>query len=165
MHTNIPEYLIVHHTGGTNSDPLADTSNHTFEIVDEYHKSLGWGQIGYHWFIEKDGKIRKGRNESDEGAHTIGYNTKSIGVCLAGNFDATIPTKEQEQSLSTLLKDIRTRYTIPVDKIMPHRKFASKTCYGSLLSDTWAQDILLNASTKERLIEKIKELQELADKL
>ena len=53
---NIPEYIIVHHTGGTDDNPLADTSHHTFEIVDAYHKSLGWDGIGYNWFIEKDGK-------------------------------------------------------------------------------------------------------------
>ncbi len=165
MPTNIPEFIIVHHTGGTSADPHADTAHHTLEIVDAYHKSLGWGMIGYHWFIEKDGKTRKGRAENDEGAHTLGANTKSIGVCLAGNFDVTLPTKEQIQSLIVCLKDIRSRYKIPVANILPHRKFSVKTCYGSLLSDTWAQDLLLQQTLKERLLEKIEELREIANAL
>jgi len=139
---NNPEYLIVHHTGGTASDPLADTSHHTFEIVDAYHKSLGWGKIGYHYFIEKDGKTTQGREESEQGAHTIGYNDKSIGICLAGNFDATLPTHEQKLALKALMQDILTRFEISPDRIVPHRNFANKSCYGNRIGDNWAREIL-----------------------
>jgi len=156
---NIPEYIIVHHTGGTQADPLADTSHHTMEIVDNYHKSLGWDGIGYNWFIEKDGKIRKGRDETKAGAHTIGYNEKSIGVCLAGNFDATIPTKEQEISLVTVIKDIRSRYKIKLENIVPHRIFANKTCYGRRLSDDWARNLIQENPQKAILLKIVLELQ------
>lgn len=165
MPTNIPEFIIVHHTGGTSADPLADTSHHTFEGVNAYHKSLGWKMIGYHWYIEKNGAIKKGRNETDEGAHTLGMNTKSIGVCLAGNFDTTLPTAEQIQSLIVCLKGIRSRYKIPVANILPHRKFSVKTCYGSKLPDTWAQDLLLDTKAKAQLLEKIEELRVLVNAL
>ena len=43
-------------TGGTDANPLLDTSNHTAEMVDAWHKAKGWDGIGYNWFIEKDGK-------------------------------------------------------------------------------------------------------------
>jgi N-acetylmuramoyl-L-alanine amidase len=141
---NKPEYIIVHHTGGTDADPLADTSYHTLEIVDAYHKSLGWNGIGYNWFVEKTGLLRKGRDEKLTGAHTIGYNNKSIGICLAGNFDATFPTTKQIETLKKLLEDKSLEYGITIDKIVPHRKFAKKTCYGVNLSDTWASDLLKN---------------------
>lgn len=155
---NFPEFIIVHHTGGTDTNPLADTSSHTFEIVDIYHKSLGWEAIGYHYFIEKDGNIKTGRPEDYHGAHCIGYNEKSIGICLAGNFDLTLPTQEQINSLRELLSKIREKYKIPLENIVPHRKFAQKTCYGSKLPDTWARSLVKVATPKETVIAKLDEI-------
>jgi N-acetylmuramoyl-L-alanine amidase len=140
---NTPKYIIVHHTGGTDKNPLADTSSHTAVQVDFYHKSKGWDGIGYNWFIEKDGKVVKGRDEAKTGAHTIGYNEKSIGICLAGNFDSTLPTLSQIESLTKLLREKMAQYSIPVDNIVPHRTFANKTCYGKKLPDGWAKSLVL----------------------
>lgn len=142
---NKPTKLIIHHTGGTNADPLADTSHHTFKDVDSYHKSLGWGGCGYHYFIEKDGKVTQGRKDSEEGAHTIGQNTSSLGICLAGNFDLTLPTQAQEDALRDLLKQKTKEHNI--SQILPHRAFAKKSCYGKKLSDTWASDLVNDQAT------------------
>lgn len=143
---NIPEYIIVHHTGGTDANPLADTSHHTAKDVDAWHRAKGWNGIGYNWFIEKDGKTVKGRDEKSEGAHTIGYNNKSIGICLAGNFDATMPATAQIESLRILLKQKMVEFKIPKEKIVPHRTFANKTCYGNKLSESWARDLVATTS-------------------
>lgn len=136
--------IIIHHTGGTDADPLADTSGHTFKTVDAYHKtkfnfksSLGH-YIGYHYFIDKTGETTKGRDESEAGAHTIGHNM-DIGICLAGNFDATMPTEAQVTALKTLIGDIKSRHTI--EKVVPHRHFAKKSCYGMNLTDDWAANL------------------------
>jgi len=158
---NEPKYLIVHHTGGTDLDPLADTSQHTFEIVDAYHKSLGWGKIGYHYFIDKAGNLTQGRKDGEEGAHTIGYNTQSLGICLAGNFDVTLPTQQQINTLTKLLNDKVKQYSIPVEKIVPHRCFSSKTCYGKLLADDWARKLIVINKPKSRLRIIIEELEKL----
>jgi len=139
---NTPTKIIVHHTGGSNQDPLADTSHHTFETVDKYHKSLGWGKIGYHYFIEKNGRVQQGRLDHETGAHTIGENNSSLGICLAGNFDATLPTVAQIESLKKLLIEKTSLYQIPANKILPHRTFSPKTCYGKKLSNTWAAELL-----------------------
>ena len=138
----------MHHTGGSNANPLNDSSNFTFEQCNELHKqnwdfisSLGY-YVGYHYYISKDGTVKQARADTDEGAHCVGYNTSSIGICLAGNFDATLPTQAQTVSLKNLLKLKSDQYSIPLDKIVPHRKFANKTCYGKKLSDTWASDLI-----------------------
>lgn len=143
---NKPEMLIVHHSGGTDANPLADTSHHTIEQVRAWHLAKGWDDIGYNWFIEKDGKVKKGRDEKIQGAHTVGYNTKSIGVCFAGNFDATYPTKEQEEGFKFFYRELVKRYSnITPDKVYPHRKFAVKTCYGNKLGDEWASKLAQKA--------------------
>lgn len=144
---NKPNKIIVHHSGGSDANPLQDSSNFTVQACNELHKkfgmksSLGWW-VGYHYYIEKNGKVTHTRGHNDTGAHTIGQNGSSIGICLAGNFDATLPTEAQIQSLKTLLNKLTTDLKITRNEIYPHRKFAQKTCYGSKLSDTWAKDLL-----------------------
>lgn len=158
---NKPEYLIVHHTGGTDADPLADTSSHTFEVVDEWHKSLGWGKIGYHYFIDKAGNVTQGRKDDEEGAHTIGYNTKSLGICLAGNFDVTLPTKAQINSLTDILLLKSKQYAIPLENIVPHRFASGKTCYGKLLADDFARKLIVMGKPLSKLALLIQQLQAL----
>ena len=143
---NTPKVLIVHHSGGTDADPLADTSHHTAEMIKTWHLAKGWDDIGYNWVIEKTGKIVKGRDEKIAGAHTIGWNTMSIGVCLSGNFDATLPTPEQISSFKKLYLELKERYPVlEPDKVFPHRKFAQKTCYGRKLRDDWASNLAREA--------------------
>jgi len=141
---NFPTQIIVHHSGGTNANPLEDTSHHTAQIMETYHLSLGWDGLGYHYVIHKDGEVWKGRPEHRNGAHTRGYNTSSIGICLSGNFDATLPTEQQKASLKSLLLDIKTRHSI--QSIVPHRKYANKSCFGRNLADDWASDLLKKSS-------------------
>jgi hypothetical protein len=152
-------WIIIHHTGGTELDPLADTSNHTFEIVNAWHRndphvwlghysSLGFA-IGYHYFIDKTGKLTQGRKDGEQAAHTKGYNNNltdpddnsAIGICLAGNFDVTFPTKEQTDTLKKLLNEKRKEHIIPRDRIVPHNRFSKKTCYGRNLDPMWASNL------------------------
>lgn len=155
-----PHWLILHHTGGTKTDPRADTSHHTFEDVNAWHKqdenvwlgelsSLGYS-CGYTYYIDKKGKVTQARADGEQAAHCKGYNNNdwdieanaSIGICLAGNFDVTFPTSEQIKSLELLLLRLTTKYSIPKEKIVAHRKFASKTCFGRNLPDDWGQTLL-----------------------
>lgn len=151
MSTNIPTKIIVHHTGGSAIDPLQDSSNFTFDQCNEQHRisfnlksSLGF-YIGYHYYISKDGTIKQGRLDTDEGAHTIGQNLSSLGICLAGNFDATLPTQAQIATLTTFLVQKSKQYNITSENVFPHRHFAAKTCYGNKLGDSWAADLLRKA--------------------
>lgn len=140
---NKPAYIFVHHTGGTDKNPLEDTSHHTFENVQSWHiNGLGWENFGYHWFIDKKGKVTQGRPEHYHGAHAKGYNKKSVGICLAGNFDATMPTKAQSEALGSLLRDVMGRWDLASSKIFPHRHVANKTCYGNKLGDDWARNLV-----------------------
>lgn len=165
--TNYPNWIIIHHTGGTDENPLASTKHHTFGIVNEYHRkkwnfksSLGL-YAGYHYFIDYEGNITQARAENEEGAHTLGMNTSSIGICLAGNFDRPkeVPSKEQKDALKKLLKEIMARHNIPAKRIVPHRHFSSKTCYGKNLKDDWASRMVdlaefQNYQEKENVLKK-----------
>lgn len=147
---NKPNKIIVHHFGGTEANPLADSSKATAQEVDSWHKARWPGftsqefrndngelyHVGYHFVIERNGKIVQCRGYKEEGAHCIGQNKSSIGVALAGNFDLTRPTAAQEKSFVKLYRQIKAAYPdISAEDIYPHRKYANKTCYGRNLDD------------------------------
>ncbi len=166
-----PNNLIVHHTGGTESNPLQDSSNYTVYQCNQDHKirfgmksSLGWW-VGYHYFIDKNGVLTKTRKDLEEGAHTKGYNNTaydkvnfpqnlSVGICLAGNFDTTLPTEAQKATLKKLLTDKTKEYGIALKNIVPHRAHAQKTCYGNKLGESWARN-LLSSSIPEPKVEPV----------
>ena len=134
---NKPDKIIVHHTAVSRTYPQ-------FSEVDRYHKSrefprssLGY-YIGYHVLIERDGIVRYPRAISDEGAHCKGQNFTSIGIALAGNFDAEHPSAKQVDKLGITITRLMKLYKIPITRIYPHRRFRPTSCYGKLLSDKWA---------------------------
>lgn len=107
--------------------------------IREWHLERGWSDIGYHYVINngkvfkddkinqrvQDGFIEKGRDDSTVGAHTQGQNSNSIGICLIGNKDFT---KEQFDSLDTLLKSLLKVYNLTKNDVYGHYNFSSKTC-------------------------------------
>ena len=139
------KYLIVHSEGSpviTNA-PRVDIVNQEHRQRFDMRSSLGWW-VGYTYFIEKSGKVIQCRKDTEEGAHTKGYNM-NIGICLAGNGDVEVPTPAQVLSLKNLLEEKSKLYNIQKENIVPHRHFLQhheKTCYGSLIADTWAQNII-----------------------
>lgn len=72
----------------------------------------GFRDIGYHFYITRDGTIHKGRNLEDVGAHCLHHNSHSIGICYEGGLDATgtpkdTRTLEQRASLLALLRELK----------------------------------------------------------
>ena len=115
---NKPKYIIVH------CSATKVTSNITVEQIVSMHKQRGFNTIGYHYYITKDGVIHKGRDESIDGAHCLGYNAKSIGICYEGGLDKNGKAKDtrtdaQKESLISLIKQLKGKYKI--DKVMGHR--------------------------------------------
>ena len=94
----------------------------------------GWSDIGYHYYVTKDGKVHPCRPEDKVGAHVKGFNLKSIGICYEGGLledgtPADTRTAEQIRSLHFLLKDLIRKY--PEAEIVGHRdllKYRTKAC-------------------------------------
>ena len=117
-----PTKIIIHHGGGWLD----------FKGVNDYHKKL-WGfksslgyYAGYQYFIERTGKVYQARADNEEGAHTRGYNKKSIGMCLMGNGDEKDFTEFQYNSLKKLIEEKKDQYGIT--KIYPHSAFSKTIC-------------------------------------
>lgn len=103
--------------------------------IRSWHRANGWNDIGYHWIIDRDGAYMVGRAETTVGAHTIGKNTGTIGVCLLGGHGSAETdqffdnyTFEQQEALLLLIEAIRSR--TPIKKVSGHNEYAAKACPG-----------------------------------
>ena len=120
---NSPISVIIHHTAVDNLTP---------ENINEDNKRRGYGGIGYHFYIRKDGSVYRGREEKLEGAHTIGRNYDSIGICIEGNFENEELSETQERSLVMLIADMIIKYNI--SDIIGHKDEYQTLCPGRNLS-------------------------------
>lgn len=125
MATNSKITDITVHCSATSPNTSA-----TVKDISRWHAQRGFiapaaGQpiCGYHWVIQRDGVIEKGRNEQYVGAHVANHNTNNLGICLAGGVDKDGPdgkpvnnfTLKQFAALEALIGDIRKRHgNVPV---------------------------------------------------
>ena len=96
--------------------------------IKRWHKERGFDDIGYHYVIDLDGTIEKGRDEALVGAHCKGYNATSIGICYVGGCDKNMKAKdtrtpEQIRSMLSLVRKLVNKYKIPVTQIWAHHDF------------------------------------------
>ena len=71
--------------------------------------------IGYHYYITRDGVVHEGRPIEKVGAHCEGHNSHSIGVCYEGGLDANgkpadTRTDAQRKALKSLIEDLHQRF-------------------------------------------------------
>lgn len=97
------------------------------EIRDLHVKQNGWADIGYHLVIRRDGTVEDGRPISKAGAHAVGYNAKSVGVCMIGGVEKDRGrlvavnnfTEAQWVSLKTVLTNLLREF--PDSSVIGHR--------------------------------------------
>jgi len=91
----------------------------------------GWSDIGYHYIVRLDGTIEKGRLISKAGAHCLGHNAHSIGICyVGGRHDGKkgvdTRTKQQKGAMTKLIYNLIQMYRCDVHG---HRDYTKgKTC-------------------------------------
>jgi len=152
-----PEFIIVHHIGGSDAKPLADTSSFSLEQLDKEHKkrfgiksSLGY-YVAYNYYILQDGTLIQTREDTERDMDALGYNFNSISVCLQGNFDCTMPTEKQKVVMSKLILQKSDQYNIKFGDIIFHRDIANKTCPGI----NFTKRMLLNSLIKQANIRQL----------
>lgn len=119
--------------------------------IRRWHQKKGWRDIGYHFVILNGrpkpdlflgalvGSIEAGRDldgddvieENEVGAHALGYNGNSVGICLIGKGPRFLET--QLAALESLCKALMARYNVPPTNVLGHYQTASgkkegKTC-------------------------------------
>jgi len=100
------------------------TSSGSAESFARYHvQNNGWPGIGYHFVIEKDGKIKWCHDVQKRSYHVGNSNTKSVGVCMVGDFRNSEPTTQQQTSLHKLLRWLMQELNVPVENVQGHSEF------------------------------------------
>ncbi|MDX1681496.1 MAG: peptidoglycan recognition family protein [Phycisphaeraceae bacterium] len=127
--------ITVHHEGWTPVwfDDDKQTAARLDSIRRSHLKRMRAGDIGYHFVIDRGGRIWQGRDLRYQGAHVKNHNEHNIGVMVLGNFDLQRPATVQISTLQKLLSALRASYDVPVRRIHTHRELNPTTCPGKHL--------------------------------
>ena len=100
----------------------------TVEQLRQCHLQRGFKDIGYHFYITRNGELHHCRPVSEPGAHVRGFNRHSIGICYEGGLDeegrpADTRTQAQRFALLDLLTILKHQY--PDAQILGHYQLSA----------------------------------------
>lgn len=96
-------------------------------VMRDWHvNGNGWSDVGYHYFIKKDGTLQAGRPLSRDPAAQAGNNRGTIAICLHGLAKERF-TKAQFDTLIGLCREINQAYSGMIT-FHGHCEVSSKTC-------------------------------------
>lgn len=136
-------WIVIHYSA------TAIEKDYTIGDIDAMHRARGFKEVGYHWFIRKDGSIEMGRDLSkpgrfEVGAHSKGENSRSIGICFEGGVTQARPndgfdsrTPAQTRAMIELIDKMRDRF--PGATVTGHRDMpgAATQCPGFDVRAWW----------------------------
>jgi hypothetical protein len=99
------KFLTAHHSAG----PVDLSDEHAKSLNAQYHRdhaNKGWGGIGYHYNITRNGTIIRLRPKWMKGAHVGGWNTGNLGVMFHGNYETAQPNAAQLRSYRWLVQQV-----------------------------------------------------------
>ncbi|WP_345658321.1 peptidoglycan recognition protein family protein [Streptomyces siamensis] len=95
VYTKKVKAAFVHHTASGNNYSCSQAPSVIRSIYRYHVKSSGWRDIGYNFLVDKCGNIYEGRaggvTKAVMGAHTLGFNSNSMGIAVIGSFDSSKP--------------------------------------------------------------------------
>ena len=103
--------LLIIHCSATRYD-----RDFPVEALRASHKARGFADIGYHFYITRDGYLHRCRPVNQIGAHAAGWNDRSIGICYEGGLDeAGTPSDTRTYAQKCSLLDL-----LPVAQGLDH---------------------------------------------
>jgi len=131
------KYVFIHHGS---SAPCYTQSSCSSKVrsYQNYHMSTtdghGWTDIGYNFVVGEDGNAYEARGWTEIGAHTQGYNSVGIAICVIGDFNDRLPNDAALSKIKELIAcglangHISASYTLK-----GHRDVGSTDCPGQQL--------------------------------
>ncbi|MFG2120445.1 peptidoglycan recognition protein [Streptomyces sp. NPDC048710] len=96
IYTKTVKAAFVHHTASGNNYTCSQAPSVVRSIYRYHVKSMGWRDIGYNFLVDKCGSIYEGRAggvaKAVMGAHTLGFNSNSMGIAVIGTYSSTKPS-------------------------------------------------------------------------
>lgn len=139
MSRNI-DYIVLH-TAASYDAKRKEVVHLSRDAIDAYHREHnGWRGIGYHWYVEEDGKGQRGRDDVEIGAHVGGFNFGSLGLCVSGHGDFAPWNVAQWSEAMRKCAQWCGLFRIPTEHVIGHRESdehgappVHKTCPGTLV--------------------------------
>ncbi|MFI8829000.1 peptidoglycan recognition protein [Streptomyces sp. NPDC053431] len=95
VYTKTIKAVFVHHSATGNRYTCKQAPSVLRSIYRYHVKSSGWRDLGYNFAVDKCGNIYEGRAggvaKPVMGAHTLGFNTDSMGIAVLGTYGTTSP--------------------------------------------------------------------------
>jgi len=129
------ERITVHHEGWTPVDFVeAGATARRLESIRKSHLDrMHAGDIGYHYIIDRAGRIWAGRDVRYQGAHVRHHNPNNLGIMLLGNFNRQRPTSRQLGALESMLGNLMRRHRVAMSRLHTHRELNPTSCPGDHL--------------------------------
>ncbi|MFK4103600.1 N-acetylmuramoyl-L-alanine amidase [Streptomyces sp. NPDC019531] len=106
VYTKKVKAAFVHHTASGNGYRCAQVPSLIRGIYRYHVKSMGWRDIGYNFLVDKCGNIYEGRAGGVAkpvlGAHTLGFNTNSVGIAVLGSYGSKKPPAAVTKAVARL---------------------------------------------------------------
>ncbi len=124
--------ITFHHSGDpkvfTTTD-FGETAQH-LEYVREYHRSRNFQDIGYHFAIDRAGRVWQLRSLKYEGQHVRYNNEHNLGVVVLGNFDMQPMTQQQKTKSASSVPSSASNTPSPIARVYTHQEIVSTECPG-----------------------------------
>jgi hypothetical protein len=125
--------ITFHHSGDPKpftSNDYAETAQH-LESVRNYHRNeKKWQDIGYHFAIDRAGRVWQLRSLAYEGQHVRYNNEHNVGVVVLGNFDLQSMTQAQKDKIRSFGTLVRKQYNLSASRIYTHQEIVKTECPG-----------------------------------
>ncbi|QDL75667.1 N-acetylmuramoyl-L-alanine amidase [Streptomyces malaysiensis subsp. malaysiensis] len=106
VYSKTVKVAFIHHTVTGNKYSCSEAPSLLRSIYRYHVKSLGWRDYGYNFTIDKCGNIYEGCSggvaKAVRGAHTLGFNTDSMGVAVLGTFSTRKPPAKAVTAIAKL---------------------------------------------------------------
>ncbi|MEV7726739.1 N-acetylmuramoyl-L-alanine amidase [Streptomyces sp. NPDC087917] len=106
VYTKTVKAAFVHHTASGNNYACKDAPAVLRSLYRYHVVSEGWRDIGYNFAVDRCGTVYEGRSggvsKAVLGAHTMGFNTDSMGIAVIGTFTNTTPPKAAVDAVARL---------------------------------------------------------------
>jgi len=124
--------ITIHHSLSEDGDSL------NWRAIRRHHKGKGWDDVGYHFGIEKvkgEVEVLVGRALYRDGAHCLGANDDTIGICIVGNYNVNDLETLVKNELIKLVTGLCYIMDIPFDEVKGHKeRDETRTCPGDFFN-------------------------------
>ncbi|MBB6430479.1 peptidoglycan recognition protein family protein [Algisphaera agarilytica] len=127
--------ITIHHEGWTPVTFTSATAAYDrIENIRQIHtRDRGWADIGYHYIIDRAGRVIEGRPIKYQGAHVSNNNENNLGILVLGNFEKQKPSNAQVKKLGEFTKQMMATHGVPAHAVRTHREINPTQCPGRTL--------------------------------